>query len=76
MRPSTRSCSAFPSRRSPTSSAAQFSIGKAVEGVVITEVEANSPAAQKDVKPGDVIVEVTQEKVKRSSGRAWLAWRR
>ena len=24
----------------------------------------NSPAAQKDVKPGDVIVEVTQEKVK------------
>ena len=31
---------------------------------VITKVDANSPAAQKDVKPGDVIVEVTQEKVK------------
>ena len=30
---------------------------------MITEVEANSPAAQKDVKPGDVIVEVTQEQV-------------
>ena len=33
-------------------------------GMVITEVKPNSPAAQKDVKPGDVIVEVTQEKVK------------
>ena len=44
----------------------QYRIGKTVEGVVITEVEANSPAAQKDVKPGDVIVEVTQERVKRS----------
>ncbi len=41
----------------------QFKIGKAVEGVVITAVEPNSPAAQKDVKAGDVIVEVTQEKV-------------
>src|SRR6476469_6054104 len=41
----------------------QFHIGKGVEGVVITDVDANSPAAQKDVKPGDVIVEVTQEKV-------------
>jgi len=41
----------------------QFHIGKTVEGVVITKVDANSPAAQKDVKPGDVIVEVTQERV-------------
>jgi serine protease Do len=41
----------------------QFRIGKSVEGVVITDVEENSPAAQKDVKPGDVIVEVTQERV-------------
>jgi serine protease Do len=41
----------------------QFHIGKGVEGVVITDVDANSAAAQKDVKPGDVIVEVTQEKV-------------
>ena len=40
-----------------------YKIGRAIEGVVITEVEANSPAAQKNVKPGDVIVEVTQEKV-------------
>ena len=42
----------------------QYGIGKSIEGVVITEVKPNSPAAQKDVKPGDVIVEVTQEKVK------------
>ena len=41
----------------------QFSIGRSVEGVVITEVEADSPAAKKDVKPGDVIVEVTQQRV-------------
>jgi len=42
----------------------RFGIGRSVEGVVITNVRPNSPAAQKDVKPGDVIVEVTQEKVK------------
>jgi serine protease Do len=42
----------------------QFGIGRTVEGVIITDVEPNSPAAQKNVKPGDVIVEVTQEKVK------------
>ncbi len=42
----------------------KFHIGKGVEGVVITEVDPDSPAGQKDVKPGDVIVEVTQEPVK------------
>ena len=42
----------------------RYNIGKAIEGVVITGVEPNSPAAQKNVKPGDVIVEVTQERVK------------
>ena len=42
----------------------RFNIGKSVEGVLITEVKPNSPAAQKEVKPGEVIVEVTQEKVK------------
>jgi len=42
----------------------RYNIGKSIEGVIITEVKPNSPAAQKDVKPGDVIVEVTQEKVK------------
>jgi serine protease Do len=42
----------------------RYGIGKSIEGVIITEVKPNSPAAQKNVKPGDVIVEVTQEKVK------------
>ena len=42
----------------------RYGIGKSVEGVIITGVRPNSPAAQKEVKPGDVIVEVTQEKVK------------
>jgi serine protease Do len=41
----------------------RYGIGKSIEGVIITEVKPNSPAAQKNVKPGDVIVEVTQEKV-------------
>jgi serine protease Do len=41
----------------------QFHISKSVQGVVITEVDPDSPAAQKNVKPGDVIVEVTQERV-------------
>jgi serine protease Do len=41
----------------------QFQIGEGVEGVVITQVDPDSPAAQKRVKPGDVIVEVTQERV-------------
>ncbi|MGH6886883.1 MAG: PDZ domain-containing protein, partial [Geminicoccales bacterium] len=42
----------------------QYGIGESVEGVIITEVQPDSPAAQKHVKPGDVIVEVTQEKVR------------
>jgi serine protease Do len=43
----------------------RYDIGQSIEGVVVVEVKPNSPAAQKEVKPGDVIVEVTQEKVKR-----------
>ncbi|MGV1015395.1 MAG: Do family serine endopeptidase [Methyloceanibacter sp.] len=42
----------------------QYGISKTIEGVIVTEVTPDSPAAQKNVKPGDVIVEVTQEKVK------------
>ena len=41
----------------------QFGIGKTVEGVVVTQVDPTSPAALQGVKPGDIIVEVTQEKV-------------
>ena len=42
----------------------RYGIGQGVEGVVIIEVKPDSPAAQKNVKAGDVIVEVTQERVK------------
>ncbi|MFB9947228.1 Do family serine endopeptidase [Rhizobium puerariae] len=38
-----------------------FSIAESVEGVVITAVEPNSPAAQKGLKPGEVVVEVGQD---------------
>ncbi len=43
----------------------RYRIGRSVAGVVIVEVDPKSPAAQKGIKPGDVIVEVTQEKVRR-----------
>ena len=39
----------------------QFSIEKSVEGVVVTEVEAGSPASEKGIVVGDVIVEIAQE---------------
>ena len=38
-----------------------FNIAESVEGVVITAVEAGSAAAEKGLKPGDVIVEVAQD---------------
>ena len=43
----------------------RYRIKRSVAGVVVVEVDPKSPAAQKGVKPGDVIVEVTQEKVRR-----------
>ncbi len=42
----------------------KYGIADSVEGVIITDVEPDSPAAQKNVKPGDVIIEVTQEEVR------------
>ena len=42
---------------------AQFGIGKDVNGVVITDVAADSPAAEKGIQPGDVIAEIAQESV-------------
>ncbi len=42
----------------------KYGISEKVKGVVVTDVEATSTAAQKNIKPGDVIVEVTEEEVK------------
>ncbi len=42
----------------------KFQIGADQKGVVITDVEAGSPAAERGLKPGDVIVEVAQQEVK------------
>lgn len=41
----------------------QFQLDENTEGVVITEVTENSSAAEKGLRPGDVIVEVDQEEV-------------
>ncbi len=41
----------------------EYGIAADVKGVVVTEVAANSPAAEKGIRPGDVIVEVAQEAV-------------
>jgi serine protease Do len=43
---------------------AKFKIGAAVQGVAVTAVEAGSPAAEKNLRPGDVIVEVGGQAVK------------
>jgi serine protease Do len=40
-----------------------FNIPETVQGVVVTEATANSPAAATGIAPGDVIVEVGQEPV-------------
>jgi serine protease Do len=42
---------------------AQFGIGEAVQGVVVTEVEGDGPAGTEGLRAGDVIVEVGQEQV-------------
>jgi serine protease Do len=41
----------------------RYNIDRAVNGVVITEVDPQGPAAEKELKVGDVVVEVTHEKV-------------
>ncbi len=42
----------------------QFELGEETDGVVITDVQADGTAAEKGLRPGDVIVEVDQEVVK------------
>ncbi len=41
----------------------QFKLGDDVKGVVVIEVDKESAAAEKGIRPGDVIVEVGQEEV-------------
>jgi serine protease Do len=41
----------------------RFSIKEDVKGVVVTRVDPNSPAADKRIQPGEVVVEVGQEPV-------------
>jgi serine protease Do len=41
----------------------QFSVPEGVKGVIITDVSAQSDAAEKGLKAGDVILEVSQEEV-------------
>ena len=41
----------------------RFSIDRKVTGIVITEVDPDGPAADKEVSAGDVVIEVTHEKV-------------
>ncbi|HUE63739.1 MAG TPA: Do family serine endopeptidase [Rhizomicrobium sp.] len=43
---------------------AKFKIGGGVQGVVVSTVDAGSSAAEKNVRPGDVIVEVAGQSVK------------
>jgi serine protease Do len=42
----------------------RFELKEDASGVVVTEVASDSPAAEKGIRPGDVIVEVAQEEVK------------
>ncbi len=42
----------------------RFDIKEDAKGVVITDVTADGPAGKKDLRPGDVIVEVAQSEVK------------
>jgi len=42
----------------------RFDLSGDVEGLVVVDVEPNGPAFQEGIRPGDIITEVSQEKVK------------
>ncbi|MBY0293081.1 MAG: Do family serine endopeptidase [Alphaproteobacteria bacterium] len=42
----------------------RFGISKETQGVLIVDVNAKSSAAEKGIRPGDVIIEISQEEVK------------
>jgi serine protease Do len=42
----------------------KYGLADDVQGVIVTEVSGSSPAGEKGVKPGDIIIEVGQEEVK------------
>ncbi len=39
----------------------KYSLDKDAKGVIVTKVDANGPAAEKGIRPGDVIVEISQQ---------------
>ncbi len=41
----------------------KYSLEKDAKGVVVTSVDENGPAAEKGIRPGDVIVEISQEEI-------------
>jgi serine protease Do len=41
----------------------EYGVGEGVEGVLVTAVEPGSPADEKGIQPGDVVMEVSQEPV-------------
>ena len=43
----------------------KYSLDKDAKGVVVTKVDENGPAAEKGIRPGDVIVEISQTEVAR-----------
>lgn len=41
----------------------KYKLGEEVRGVIVTEVDGDGPAAEKSVRPGDLIVEINQEDI-------------
>src|SRR5690606_23048988 len=45
----------------------QFKLGNDAKGVVVVDVAPDSPASQKGIRPGELILEVAQDKVDSSN---------